>query len=330
MSIRSCCFVSAAMLMLSGWLVGEETPKETPQEAPQNRPAAEAPAEIKFTRLSRDEDGKLLSMDTAIARYVPADPQAAGIVVELIGAVHVGEKSYYESLNSQFEQYDALLFELVAPPNTKIPKGGGERSGNPISAIQNAMKSMLGLEFQLEQVDYTRPNFVHADMSPSEFSEKMKEKNESFWTLFLRMMGHGMAQQSNSQRTTDLSLLAALLSKNREIRLKQAMAEQLEDMEGAVEAIEGPDGSTILTERNKKALEVLKRELQGGKKKIGIFYGAAHLPDMHRRLENEFGLKMVDQRWLAAWNLKAPPPTKTSKRKSKEKSKEKALTTEGD
>lgn len=292
-----------------------------PPEATGPMPEGEEP---KFTRLVRDENDKLLSMDTAIARYVRADGQNPDLVVELVGAVHVGEKSYYEALNSQFTQYDALLFELVAPPETKIPKGGGNRSGNPVSAVQTGLKSLLGLEFQLEQIDYTRDNFVHADMSPDEFSRKMKEKNETFWTIFMRMMTQSMAQQANNpDGTPDLSLLLALVSKNREIKLKQAMAEQMDQMEGAIQALEGPDGSTILTERNKKALEVLRREIDSGKKKVGIFYGAAHLPDMHRRLQNEFGLKLVEQRWVPAWDLKVPPSSRATRKKKQERPPEK-------
>ena len=65
----------------------------------------------------------------------------------------------------------------------------------------------------------------------------------------------------------------------------------------------GPEGSTIITERNKKALQVLDREIKNGKKKLAIFYGAGHLPDFEARLEKDFGLKRQNQRWLAAWKL---------------------------
>ena len=80
--------------------------------------------ELKFTRIARDESGKPISLDTTISRYTRSAPGQESITVDLIGAVHVGEKSYYDALNEQFTKYDAVLFELVAPPNTKIPKGG--------------------------------------------------------------------------------------------------------------------------------------------------------------------------------------------------------------
>jgi hypothetical protein len=66
----------------------------------------------------------------------------------------------------------------------------------------------------------------------------------------------------------------------------------------------GEDGSAIITDRNKKALAVLKQEIAEGKKKIGIFYGAGHLSDMDKRLRSDFGLQPVAITWLTAWDLK--------------------------
>jgi len=66
--------------------------------------------------------------------------------------------------------------------------------------------------------------------------------------------------------------------------LKRVLAGQFEHMDSMMEALEGPDGSTIIAERNKVALETLKEQIAAGKLKIGIFYGAGHMPDMERRL----------------------------------------------
>src|SRR5436190_1054916 len=84
----------------------------------------------------------------------------------------------------------------AAAEGTRIPKDGRRESGgNPVSALQLGMKSMLELEFQLERVDYTKENFVHADMSPEEFAKSMSERGESFLQMFFRMMNQGMAAQ---------------------------------------------------------------------------------------------------------------------------------------
>ena len=38
------------------------------------------------------------------------------------------------------------------------------------------MTSALGLSFQLDEIDYTRPNLVHADMTPDEFAQSMRDR----------------------------------------------------------------------------------------------------------------------------------------------------------
>jgi hypothetical protein len=292
------------------WLLLLIAPLPTVQA--EEKPAAEKPVaepnsteKPRFLRLTRDEKKTPQALQTAIVTYVPVDPAKEGISVELVGAVHIGDKDYYEALNKEFEQYDALLYELVAPENTKVPK---ERKGVPGSAVgglQVGMKEMLGLDFQLDRVDYSKANFVHADMSPDEFAKSMTQKGESFAKMFFQMMGYGFSQQGKGG-TGEMELLLALFAKNRAHKMKVAMAEQFDNMEGQMEVLEGPNGSTILTERNRKAFEVLDRELKAGKKKLGVFYGAAHLPDMEKRLLNDFGMKRSSERWVTAWSLTEP------------------------
>ena len=258
----------------------------------------------RFLRIERDQREEPTALQTSVVRYSkPGEPE--GVSVDLIGAVHIGDKAYYEQLNKLFESYDALLYELVAPEGTVVPKGGGPAAtGNPVSAMQVSLKRMLDLEYQLEFVDYTRPNFVHADMSPEQLLETMRERGESVLQIFFKMMGQAIAMQSKDPTSSnDVKLLMALISPNRAVRLKRIMAEQFEDLDGQMLAFEGPGGSTIIGERNKRALEVLSRELSAGKKRIGIFYGAGHMPDMERRLKEEFGLEPVESRWMTAWSM---------------------------
>ncbi|MBX7071883.1 MAG: hypothetical protein K1X71_01940 [Pirellulales bacterium] len=277
----------------------------------------------KFLRLTRDDDGNLISMDTSVVSYQPAAGQPAGLVVDLIGAVHIGERPYYEELNKLFADYDVVLYELVAPKGTRVPKGGRGRDAHPVSMLQSGMKDMLGLESQVELIDYQKENLVHADMSPEDFAESMEKKGDNFFVLFFRMMGRSLAQQSKQQvlardgkarQTNDADMLLALFDPNRSHKLKQIMAEQFEGMDGMMEAIEGPDGSTIISERNKVALAGLKEQIAAGKKRIGIFYGAGHMPDMEQRLIEDFGLRRGDERWLTAWNLNEQPAAEKSEK----------------
>jgi len=263
-------------------------------------PKAQDPS---FIRIVRNDKKEVTALQTAVVRYVSKTPGRDGLEVDLVGAVHVGDRAYYDELNKAFEKYDVVLYELVAPEGTRVEKGDG-KSRHPVGAIQNGMKDMLGLEHQLACVDYTKKNFVHADMSPDDFEKSMKDRGESIWSMIFKAMGAGMAQQSEGKGMNEFELLLALFDRNRSVALKRVLAEQFENMDGMMSVFDGPDGSTIITERNKKALEGLKKQIDAGQKKIAIFYGAGHLADMEKRLDADFKLKRKDEKWLTAWDIK--------------------------
>jgi hypothetical protein len=252
----------------------------------------------------------MTAMETAVVRYVPASGEGE-VTVDLIGAVHVGDKAYYEKLNKLMEQYDVLLYELVAPQGT-VPKAGAKKNDNPLAMLQQGIKVLLGLEFQLEQIDYTKKNFVHADLSPEEMAEAIRKRGDDGLTLSLSVIADMLRQQNlqkmkpdkDKPKQPDLDLGELLLDPQRAVKLKRLMAEQFE----ALENPEGGFGKTIATilieDRNKAALKVLTQQLAKGKKKIGIFYGAAHLPDFEKRLRDDFDLKKSKEEWIQAWDMK--------------------------
>lgn len=263
------------------------------------------PKATQYLRLARDPAGRPTALEAAVVQFVPRDCGRTSPTVDLIGAVHIADRAYYEQLNRQFEGYDAVLYELVARPGTKIPTADSKKSPNVLSTIQRGLKDLLELEFQLDSVHYDRPNMIHADMSPEQMARSMRDRGESFAGMFMRLLAYAWSHQTNDPLdSSDFQILAALFDKNRAMALKRLMAEQFQDMEGSLTAIEGAQGSTLISERNRVALEVLKKELAAGKQKVAIFYGAGHMPNMEQRLRDDFDLVPIQTRWLAAWNLK--------------------------
>jgi hypothetical protein len=242
------------------------------------------------------------ALQVSVMRYQPRT--GGDFYVDLVGAVHVGDKQYYQNLNAMFKDYDVVLYELVAPEGTKIPKGGVE-SKSLLSNIQVGMKNVLGLTFQMEEVDYTRKNFVHADFTPEEFSQSMKDKGESFFSMFFNLWRASVSQQLTGQSSSnDFDLLMALISSDRENALKEIMAQELVNSDGVLSALEGPEGSTLVAARNQKALKVLRERMMNKHQSYAIFYGAAHLPDFHERLVRDFDMVPVSEKWLDAWKIK--------------------------
>ena len=266
--------------------------------APYSAPAGDT----EFLRVRNDAKQKPLAMETAIVRYSGTDAQGQPVIVDLIGVVHIGEKDYYEELNERFQEYDALLYELVAPEGPRVPQGGVQSDGSPVSGLQNGMKEMLGLEFQLDHIDYHQDNFVHADMSPDEFVESMNKNDESFAKMFFKMLGSSMAQQGRTN-AGEADLLAAMFSDDREIRMRRSMAKQMQSADAAMTVFSGREGSTIIHHRNGKCFEILDREISAGKRRLGVFYGAGHLPDMEDRLLAKGFKKDGETTWLVAWKL---------------------------
>ncbi len=262
--------------------------------------AAETKKEdLRFVRIRHDAQKRPEALQTAIVRFGPPAGKT-GPTVDLIAAVHVAEADYYESLNGLFKNYDAVLFEMITDAKRYRGPAKEKDRSNPVSAMQGGLKDLLELEFQLDAIDYTPDHFVHADMTPEEFKQSMRTRNESFLDLFLRMIGYGMSGASKGQ---DARLWAAFLAKDRAYALRQVFAEQFADLRQLTRVIEGEKGSTILAQRNQKALDVLRREIDTGKARIALFYGAAHLTDMAKQLETSFGLELKSVRWIRAWKL---------------------------
>jgi len=293
------CYGGLVALLLSSAAWAAEPPAVAEPTTPAEKKAAEKSNSL-FLRIARDDDRLPLSMDTAIVRYQAK--KAGGPVVDLVAVVHVGEKAYYDQLNEKFKAYDAVLYELVAPAGA-VPKAQRNGGGNPVSSMQHGLKKLLGLEFQLERIDYTPENFVHADMDPQQLAQRMRERGENIFAMFFRMMGHSLRQQAEGRGISNVELLLALLNRDRALGMKRVMAKQFEDLEGAVGALAGPNGSVLINDRNTVALDVLKAEIAAGRQKLAIFYGAGHMPDLEKRLIADFGLQPTGTVWLKAWNL---------------------------
>jgi len=254
-----------------------------------------------FARVEDGVDGRPRALQMAIVSY--AVPGREAVTVDLVGAVHIGDAAYYESLNRLFRDYDAVLYELIAPPGAAIP-ATGEMPEGFVSNTQMAMRTALGLAFQLEVVDYSAPNFVHADLSPDELRVRMQERGESFYVYFWRAFYAAMREASRDPLgLRDLNLLATLFSPGGEDTLKVTMAYELANFDSVSTALDGRDGSALIASRNQRAVDVLDGKLRGGVTRIGIFYGVAHMPDMERRLRDQLGFEPVGTRWVDAWLL---------------------------
>lgn len=274
-----------------------------------------------FVRFTDEKGGGRL--ETAIVTYT----NDAGVELKLVSAIHIGERSYFEGLAKDFDAQDAVLYELVKEKDAPLPdpgvirrkaeegEGAGGSSGGmkAVGELQRFLKDTLALEFQLDVIDYRKPNFIHADMDREQFERAQAERGESFETMMLQQLMSAMTKPmpealpgGGDDADQMLRELVRLVTRpDMERQIKTIIAKQLGQMQDAAMGLDGPGGSVILTERNKAAVKVLEETLKAGeKKKISIFYGAAHMPDLAERVR-ELGFKPAGPaEWKMAWDLR--------------------------
>jgi hypothetical protein len=214
----------------------------------------------------------------------------------LYGVVHVADQAYYSQVQKDLATYDSVLYEGVkqgATPN-KETKG--------LNSIQKLMGDVLGLTFQKDGINYVdQENFVHADIDIDTLQKKMKGESLNPLEKYvrpetLRNLGPLLEMASG--------LIKVYMDSNPDLRanLQMQMAQNLTQTD--IEAALPPQmRQAIIIDRNQIVMDVLAEQLKDPtKKKIAIFYGAGHMPDLLTRLEAE-GFKKTTTRWMTAWKI---------------------------
>ncbi len=270
-------------------------------------------------------NGKIpTKLETSVIRFqgVFSDSEGASrpVVVDLIGTIHFAKPSYYEELNHIFREYDVVVFEMVTPAGTDVGKLlQKERESNAtrkksilniVSFIQQTLADALGFSYQLEGINYAAANLKRGDADVEEFLLQIIANDDLSNFCFSSFFSALLDQSRGELEGWAFALLCA---KDRRVVARRLMALDLESSKiGEFETFDADEtalkdrseNDALVAFRNQKALNVARRELNGGKTKLAIFYGAAHMSDFARRLEKDFGLKQTSEtRWIPAWNM---------------------------
>ncbi len=255
-----------------------------------------------YSRVAKDQQLRPLALQMAIVTYVPTD-SSKDFSVDLISAIHIGDRAYYADLNDRFSGYDALLYELIAPEGAEILHADDRRDGI-LSTTQLGMTKLLGLTFQLDEIEYDKANLVHADLTPEELRQSMAERDESLYVYFWRIFFASVDEYAKDPLgMKDWQMLSTMLESGQGNSMKTMIAYEMTNMD-KVRKIFGEDSnSAIIGARNQRVIEVLQDQLASGAKRIGIFYGVAHMQDIEARLLNTVGLAYQKTVWVDAWVL---------------------------
>jgi hypothetical protein len=235
------------------------------------------------------EDGAGGHLDVMVARYRRGDATVA-----LHASVHVADPGHYRALQLRFRSFDVLLYELVAERDLRPGPDLELDDGDPLSVLMNAFGNGLGLSDQLAVLDYRQPNFVHADMTPAELDAAMAAAGRS--TFGELLAGQPEIDREAEAQRRKVDMVAAFRGGRGRHELRVMMARLMAEEERRRK-------STVLIEgRNERCLDVLRRELAAGRARIGIYYGAAHMAHLERRLVEDLGFANTGEEWLVAWD----------------------------
>ncbi|KAI7749354.1 hypothetical protein M8C21_026455 [Ambrosia artemisiifolia] len=214
---------------------------------------------------------------------------------------------------------------------------------NIIGFIQRQMARLLMLDFQLDCLNYGPDNWYHADLDLETFKQLQMEKGESFYTFARDMtlrstkalvqttsipeeLGPWRSKLLWASRVLPMPLvglffisslcadvgdeppdypeLEALSRLDFGAAMKVFLAKRLTSDFTQVATADVEEKSVIIGERNRAATEALERAIHYGHNKIAILYGGGHMPDLGRRLKDEFDLIPSQVQWVTAWSIK--------------------------
>ena len=262
-----------------------------------------------WIRLETNDFGTPTELATPAIRLEKSLDDEKRIVV-LYGAIHFADPDYYAKLNHFFTQYDTVLVEMVLPKGktldnvTQNGRNDAVKIQGPLdlfALFQERGAKLLGLTSQLDAIDYGADNFLLADIDSETFVASFVE-NETFSDFFAKLASDLFAYQIDDEEAAAQTAewLALLYARDVKLSAKRILARTLtEEITNGFYFEE-----TLLHQRNRVVLERLKECLDRGDKKIAIFYGVAHLPELVEKIQSDFSFSETSRRWIAAWSMK--------------------------
>jgi hypothetical protein len=391
--------------------------------------AAWAQDESPYMRVVTPEQN-IMRLDLAVRTLVPEDPSRP--IVHLVGAVHIGDASFYRELQAYLDIHDVILYEGVGGAREPIPERGdealvrtterrlrflkvvaddavrngqavpttpdalvatqtgatrvlvegaledawgneievarsvegleavslgsdgepggegaaadialsdllsspGERLRNPGAAgLQRDMADALGLEFQLDGIDYGNPHWRNSDLSVEQIQaalagkplppdrpagprrltppdgERTKvskdgtEAEKAADALFGALSG-----DSFMAKTMGFLMKMVGSSKQGRAMVKIMLADTLTNADELLSSQEGALGDlmkVLTVDRNKAVVEDLEAIVndEPGVRSVAIFYGAGHFTDLEEQLAEKLGYHWESTMWLPAMTI---------------------------
>ncbi len=274
-----------------------------------------------YMRVERSDNGEV-ALQIAARKFVVPGRKAPE--VWLVGVSHVGETNYYRTLQKFLDKQALVLFEGVGYDPRVGFKAPKDSEDSESAGLQATLAESLGLAFQLEAIEYDRSNFRNSDISLRDLERLLTpepeegsvagnpgsggETNPEFVALLEAMDGSSWTGKL-------LHMGIKFLGANPKLKAmtRLMLVEMLGQIEGDIAQLQGvpPDLQelmrVLIQSRNKVVLEDVRKAIQkkSPPTSVAVFYGAAHMADMEKRLKAEFDMDSEEETWFSAVSLNA-------------------------
>jgi hypothetical protein len=224
-----------------------------------------------------------LSVRAVIYRFAN---EAHALEFEVFPMIHVAEPRFYDSVRGRLENCDVVLYEGVDSMRVSIATQ---------SYRLMARRRRLGLVYQgdaLRRSDI-ETRWVHADLSTPEFRKAWLSV-----PLWQRLAVYVVAPMLGAYRyvtATRASVARLLETTDSSPEDALRLDDRLDELEDA-----------LLTRRDGHLLACilrLYREHRASETRVGVLYGAKHIPAVVRRLQGKLGYRVQRADWVTVFEL---------------------------
>lgn len=250
-----------------------------------------------YTQMVTKPDGTL-EMQTAAQKFsAPGKPD-----IWLVGAIHIGSKPYYASLQTLLDAQDQVFFEgvksgkkpeealkpVTPKPDPKTP---------PAKPVYQVFSDALGLQFQLNEIHYDRTNWRNVDLTMEDLDKLNKAQNGGKPTQFDQVKGILDPNSPTAQMLTGFLSTATPGTKEaiKLLMVRAAGGDIPISLDPATEDL-------IVKKRNQTVVKALDDAFVAPNPphSIAVFYGAKHLGDLGQTLTSKYGYHVDETRWFSA------------------------------
>lgn len=234
-------------------------------------------------------------LETKAQKFTPSNGE--GPAVWLVGVAHVGKAEYYKDIQKLLDEQSLVMYEGVKRKDVDPAKKSEEGKKN---STYQVFSDTLGLQFQLNSIDYSKLTFKNSDLSWEEMDALEKKSPPKAGGPNLSMIG-GMLDPTSPQGKMVAGFFASIKDDPSSCEAMRLVMVEALSTPGAIDKALSPELSALLIKsRNEKVISDLQEELKiSGRKSIAIFYGAGHMGDMETRL-TALGYKGGEERWFKA------------------------------